>query len=66
MTSLGHVTSAVHSPNLDADIGLALLRDGRSRMGESLHAVSPVTNENVRVEVCSPHFFDPENARARG
>ena len=26
----------------------------------------PVTQENVRVEVCSPHFFDPENARARG
>ena len=66
MTSLGHVTSAVHSPNLDADIALALLRDGRSRIGESLYAVSPVTQENVRVEVCSAHFFDPENARARG
>ena len=65
LTSLGHVTSAVHSPNLDAEIALALLRDGRARIGERLVAASPVTGENVSVEVCSPHFFDPENARAR-
>ena len=65
ITSLGHVTSSVHSPNLGAEIALALVRDGRSRIGEKLIAASPVTGENVRVEVCSPHFFDPENARAR-
>ena len=65
LTSLGHVTSAVRSPNLDAEIALALLRDGRSRIGERLVAASPVTGETVPVEVCSPHFFDPENARAR-
>ncbi len=65
LTSLGHVTSAVHSPNLGAEIALALLRDGRSRTGEKLIAASPVTRENVRVEVCDPVFFDPENARAR-
>ena len=65
LTSLGHVSSAVHSPNLGAEIALALLRDGRSRTGEKLVAASPVTGESVTVEVCSPHFFDPENARAR-
>ncbi len=65
LTSLGHVTSAVHSPNLGAEIALALLRDGRSRTGEKLIAASPVTRENVRVEVCDPVFFDPESARAR-
>ena len=65
ITSLGHVTSAVHSPNLGAEIALALLRDGRSRTGERLIASSPVTGENVRVEVCDPVFFDPENTRAR-
>ena len=65
LTSLGHVTSAVRSPNLDAEIALALLRDGRARIGERLVAASPVTGENVSVEVCSPHFFDPENTRAR-
>ena len=65
ITSLGHVTSSVHSPNLGFDIALALLRDGRSRTGERLTAASPITGENVRVEVCSPHFFDPENVRAR-
>ena len=65
LTSLGHVTSAVHSPNLGAGIALALLRDGRARTGETLVAASPVTGEEVRVEVCPPVFFDPENARAR-
>ncbi len=65
LTSLGHVTSAVHSPNLGAGIALALLRDGRARTGEKLVAASPVTGEEVRVEVCAPAFFDPENARAR-
>ena len=65
LTSLGHVTSAVHSPNLGAEIALALLRDGRSRTGEKLIAASPVTRESVRVEVCDPVFFDPESARAR-
>ena len=65
LTSLGHVTSAAHSPNLGAEIALALLRDGRSRTGEHLVAASPVTRENVRVEVCDPVFFDPESARAR-
>ena len=65
LTSLGHVTSAAHSPNLGAEIALALVRDGRSRTGERLIAASPVTRENVRVEVCDPVFFDPESARAR-
>ena len=65
LTSLGHVTSAVHSPNLGSEIALALLRDGRSRTGERLIAASPVTGESVPVEVCLPVFFDPENVRAR-
>ena len=65
LTSLGHVTSAVHSPNLGAEIALAVLRDGRSRIGEKLIAASPVTGESVGVEVCDPVFFDPGNARAR-
>ena len=62
---LGHVMSAVHSPNLGAEITLALVRDGRSRIGERLVVASPVTGENIRVEVCDPVFFDPESARAR-
>ena len=65
MTSLGHVTSAAHSPALGAEIALALLRDGRTRLGETLIAASPVTGENVRVQVQEPVFFDKEGARAR-
>ena len=65
LTSLGHVTSAVHSPILGAEIALALLRDGRARLGETLVAASPVTGENVRVQVRDPVFFDRDGARAR-
>ena len=65
LTSLGHVTSSVRSPNLDTHIALALVRSGRERHGETLVAASPVTGEHVPVTVRDPVFFDPESARAR-
>ena len=65
LTSLGHVTSAAHSPNLEAEIALGLVRDGRAHLGETLVAASPVTGESVRVQVQDPVFFDREGARAR-
>lgn len=38
MPMLGYVTSSYFSPNLDRSIALALVRSGRSRMGERLWA----------------------------
>jgi len=46
-------------------IGLAMLRDGTNRMGETLRLVSPLTGSTVTVEVVSPHFVDPEGGRQR-
>ncbi|CTQ50494.1 sarcosine oxidase subunit alpha family protein [Jannaschia donghaensis] len=61
----GHVTSTTFSPELDAEIALALLRNGPDRMGEHLDAAYPLKDESVPVEVVSPHFVDPEGDRLR-
>jgi sarcosine oxidase subunit alpha len=61
----GYVTSACYSPNLGHHIALAFLKDGANRMGERMRLVSPLTDVNVMVEICSPHFIDPEGERLR-
>jgi sarcosine oxidase subunit alpha len=63
--SLGHVTASVDSPNLGRPIALALVRDGRARLSQSLFALSPLTGERVAVTVSQPVFYDPEGARLR-
>jgi len=65
MRTLGHVTSSYMSPNLGRSIALALVEDGRRRIGETLKAcTSDGRVEPVKLTV--PVFFDPEGTRARG
>jgi len=61
----GEVTSNAYSPNLGHPIALGLLRDGRERHGETLHAHSPVTGETVAVFVTEPCFIDLKGERLR-
>ncbi|MCK8462233.1 sarcosine oxidase subunit alpha family protein [Aliiroseovarius sp. S1339] len=61
----GYVTSAAFSPSLDHMIGLGFLKDGGSRLGETMRLVSPVTDLTVEVEIVSAHFVDPEGERVR-
>jgi len=61
--SLGFVTSATPSVVRRGWVGLALLADGRRRMGERLIASSPARDEQTPVEVMSPAWFDPGNSR---
>ncbi len=63
---LGYVTSAGFSPNLTHHIGLALLQNGASRIGQELLAYDAIRGRNTAVIVCSPHFIDPEGSRLRG
>jgi sarcosine oxidase subunit alpha len=62
----GHMTSVCFSPALGHWIGLGLLSRGPERLGEIVLAVDPLRGVEVRVEVCSPVFIDPEGARLRG
>lgn len=61
----GHVTAAAYRVMSGDPIALALLADGRSRMGEELYASSPTRNQFVRVRVTAPHFYDHAGERYR-
>lgn len=61
--SQGWITSLAYSPTLGHDIALALLANGRSRVGEELVSSAPIAGHRVGVKVVSPHFFDPEGSR---
>jgi sarcosine oxidase subunit alpha len=56
MRMLGHVTSSYWSGTCGRSVALALVRDGRSRMGETLHATTPGGFAPVRV--VEPVFVD--------
>ena len=65
MAMVGHVTSSYMSPNLGRSIALALVKGGRDKLGETLHA--PLEGgKSVACEITGPVFFDPEGARLRG
>lgn len=64
MTMIGHVTSSYWSQNCGRSIAMALLVDGRSRIGETLFV--PMPGGAIEVEVCSPVFFDEKGGRLNG
>ncbi|MBD0323419.1 MAG: FAD-dependent oxidoreductase, partial [Aldersonia sp.] len=61
---LGHVTSSYRSAELGRPFGLALVKGGRARIGDTLHV--PVDGTLVPVEVTGPVLVDPEGARRDG
>lgn len=61
---LGHVTSSYLSAALGRPFGLAMVKDGRNRIGDIVK--SPVGNELVDVEITSHMLFDPEGRRRDG
>src|SRR3954454_5048408 len=61
---LGHVTSSYRSAELGRTFALALVKAGKSRIGETLHV--PVDGALVPVEVTGSVLVDPEGARRDG
>ncbi|NEA98734.1 sarcosine oxidase subunit alpha family protein [Streptomyces sp. SID13726] len=61
---LGHVTSSYHSPALGRPFALALVADGRARIGETL--LAPVGEDLVPVEVAEFVLYDPEGTKRDG
>jgi sarcosine oxidase subunit alpha len=62
----GYVTSACWSPTLGTHLGLAFLRNGRARHGQSVRFVDHMRGIDLLCEVTNPVFFDPDGGRARG
>jgi sarcosine oxidase subunit alpha len=61
---LGHVTSSYRSAALGRTFALAMLRDGRARIGSTVHAA--LATGTVPCEVVTPVFWDPEDRRRDG
>ena len=64
MQIIGHVTSAYASPSLGRSIALAMIRDGRARIGQTLFV--PMPKGDIAVAVTSPLFYDPQGERLNG
>ena len=69
MDMLGHVTSSYLSANVIHDgqprsIALALVRDGRGRIGEEVHVTT--LGGFTRATVVAPRFLDPPGGNADG
>ncbi|QDY90031.1 sarcosine oxidase subunit alpha family protein [Arthrobacter sp. UKPF54-2] len=60
----GFVTSSYHSAALGRSFGLALIKNGRNRIGETMVAVSG--DQLVDVVVAETVLFDPEGTRKDG
>jgi sarcosine oxidase subunit alpha len=62
---LGHVTSSYYSAFLKRSIAMALVKNGRNRMGEKVEL--PLADGRVlRATIASPVFVDPEGVRQHG
>ena len=62
----GYVTSVAFSPTLGHFMGLAFLKNGPTRMGETVRLVDALRGIDTECEVVNPVFFDPEGGRVRG
>ncbi len=64
MSMIGHVTSSYWSENCGHSIAMALIADGRSRMGETLYV--PMPDRTIEVEITGTVFVDENGERVNG
>lgn len=64
MTMIGHVTSSYNSSVLGHSIALALVQNGRARIGETLYV--PMPGRTIKVKVTKPIFYDLEGVKLDG
>ena len=61
----GYVTSVGPSPTLGGWLGLAFLKNGRARHGETVRLVDHLRGLDVPCTVCDPVFHDPAGEKLR-
>ena len=62
----GYISSVAWSPMLDMWVGLALVANGRERMGEIVKVFDGIRGIHFNGEICEPMHFDRENRRLHG
>jgi len=62
---LGHISASCWSVEYNNPFSLAILKDGKKRVGEKLFALSPLKDKNIEVEIVSSHYVDPKGERVR-
>jgi sarcosine oxidase, subunit alpha len=60
---IGHVTSSYRSPNLGRTFALAIIKNGRERLGQKLYV--PMLDRTIAVTVTDPVFIDKDGERLR-
>ncbi|MCU0815515.1 MAG: sarcosine oxidase subunit alpha family protein [Cypionkella sp.] len=63
--SAGYVTSVGYSPTLASWLGLAFLKNGRARHGETIRLVDRLRGVDVLCLVTDPVFHDPQGEKLR-
>ena len=62
---LGHISASCWSVEYNNPFSLAIVNDGKKRIGEKLYALSPLKDKKIAVEIVSSHYVDPKGERVR-
>ncbi len=62
---LGHISASCWSVEYNNPFSLAIMKDGKKKIGEKFFAVSPLKNKSIPVEIVSSHYVDPKGERVR-
>ena len=62
---LGYISASCWSVEYNNPFSLAILKDGKKKIGEKLYALSPLKNKSIPVEIVSSHYVDPKGERVR-
>lgn len=62
---LGHISASCWSVEYNNPFSLAILKDGKNKIGQKLFAVSPLKSKNIPVEIVSSHYVDPKGEKVR-
>ena len=62
---LGHISASCWSVEYNNPFSLAILKDGKKKIGAKLYALSPLKNKSISVEIVSSHYVDPKGKRVR-
>ncbi len=62
---LGHISASCWSVEYNNPFSLAILKDGKKKIGEKLFALAPLKNQSIPVKIVSSHYVDPKGERVR-